>query len=334
MKSLDFGRNALYICVAAALLQGCGGSQPPIAAPGVAEQSPAHARSKSLVYVASEKGTCYNFFSAGPCHGVVFVLTYPQGKHLGRWIGKENTAVEGACADQDGNVFVLWITDSGPEILEFAHGGTHPIKKLSIPVSNGLPDSCSSDPTTGNLAVAVTIPFKGDGSLFVYPDASGTPKQYNDVHVSISSVGYDNQGNAFVDGSGGFFELPRGKSSFKRIKLSAYGDATGPVQWDGTYITKGNANQIDRYDVSGRRGKYVGSTVLSSPTSPLCCQIWIAGAVVLGVYFKQYVGTSTLGIWHYPAGGSPFAKISLGRYAYGDMNSPHVFAVMSPASSR
>jgi uncharacterized repeat protein (TIGR03803 family) len=36
MKSLDLSRYALCSCVAAALLAGCGGSQPPIGAPGVA----------------------------------------------------------------------------------------------------------------------------------------------------------------------------------------------------------------------------------------------------------------------------------------------------------
>jgi len=34
MKSFDFGHYALCSCVAAALLAGCGGSQPQIGAPG------------------------------------------------------------------------------------------------------------------------------------------------------------------------------------------------------------------------------------------------------------------------------------------------------------
>ncbi|MGP8100872.1 MAG: peptidase S8 [Candidatus Cybelea sp.] len=37
MKSLDFGRYALSSCVAAAMLAGCGGSQPPIGAPGLTQ---------------------------------------------------------------------------------------------------------------------------------------------------------------------------------------------------------------------------------------------------------------------------------------------------------
>ena len=39
MKSLDFGRYVLGSFAAAALLSACGGSQPPIGAPGAMPQS-------------------------------------------------------------------------------------------------------------------------------------------------------------------------------------------------------------------------------------------------------------------------------------------------------
>ena len=42
MKNLDFGRCALCICAAAAMLAACGGSQPPIGAPGAVPQVPDH----------------------------------------------------------------------------------------------------------------------------------------------------------------------------------------------------------------------------------------------------------------------------------------------------
>jgi hypothetical protein len=41
MRSLDFGRFALSSCLATAMLAGCGGSQPPIGAPGAMPQAPA-----------------------------------------------------------------------------------------------------------------------------------------------------------------------------------------------------------------------------------------------------------------------------------------------------
>ena len=39
MNNLEFGRIILSSCVAAAMLAGCGGSQPPIGAPGAMPQS-------------------------------------------------------------------------------------------------------------------------------------------------------------------------------------------------------------------------------------------------------------------------------------------------------
>jgi hypothetical protein len=43
MKISDFGRYALSSCVAATMLAGCGGSQPPIGAPGAMPQSSTNA---------------------------------------------------------------------------------------------------------------------------------------------------------------------------------------------------------------------------------------------------------------------------------------------------
>ena len=39
MSILGFGRHALTSCVAAAMLAGCGGSQPPVGTPGAMLQS-------------------------------------------------------------------------------------------------------------------------------------------------------------------------------------------------------------------------------------------------------------------------------------------------------
>jgi hypothetical protein len=59
MKSLEFSRFALSVGAAAALLAGCGGSQPPIGAPGVMPQTSAttqHAsRGKSWMLPEAQK---------------------------------------------------------------------------------------------------------------------------------------------------------------------------------------------------------------------------------------------------------------------------------------
>ena len=47
MKSLDLGSCELGICAAAAMLAGCGGSQPPIGAPGAMPQTYAIAQTRA-----------------------------------------------------------------------------------------------------------------------------------------------------------------------------------------------------------------------------------------------------------------------------------------------
>ena|ERR1700722_3794114 len=97
MRILGFSRHALLSCATAALVAGCGGSQPPIGMPGAMSQTSAvsnrHLSSKSgggdLMYISGEGGHSY-------------ILSYPQGK-LVQTIGQ--TAL-GACADAAGNVFM------------------------------------------------------------------------------------------------------------------------------------------------------------------------------------------------------------------------------------
>ncbi|HTA54075.1 MAG TPA: hypothetical protein VK755_04975 [Candidatus Acidoferrales bacterium] len=67
MKSLDLGRYALSTCVAAALLSGCGGSPPPISAPGAMGKYAASANQPDSVasstteflYTRRVKETCF-----------------------------------------------------------------------------------------------------------------------------------------------------------------------------------------------------------------------------------------------------------------------------------
>ena len=77
MKSLGLGGYALCSCVAAALFAGCGGSQPPIGAPGAMPQTSAvatnadrarswmlsEAKSGDLLYVTHEYATDISVYS-------------------------------------------------------------------------------------------------------------------------------------------------------------------------------------------------------------------------------------------------------------------------------
>ena len=81
-----------------------------------------------------------------------YLRVYLSRRHAGRQLSDSNSPY-GECVDKAGDVFVA---DFGgntgtPAILEYAHGGTKPIATLSDP--GYYPESCSIDPTTGNLAV-------------------------------------------------------------------------------------------------------------------------------------------------------------------------------------
>src|ERR1700729_3013592 len=89
MKRLGIGRYALAIGAAAALLAGCGGSQPPIGAPGAMQQTStlatraAHGKSWMLPEAKSED----LLYIADPGSGGVIVYRYPRLKFVGMLTG-------------------------------------------------------------------------------------------------------------------------------------------------------------------------------------------------------------------------------------------------------
>src|ERR1700734_1697106 len=107
MKNITLGRRALSLGAAAALLAGCGGSQPPIGAPGAVPQRRAiathaerggswmlpEAKGKDLLYVSSDS------------NGSVDVYSYPQLKRVGK-LSRLNSAAAGECIDKMGDVFI------------------------------------------------------------------------------------------------------------------------------------------------------------------------------------------------------------------------------------
>ena len=91
-------RYAITIGAAAALLAGCGGSQPPIVASGAMTRGRAplqHATDSDLLYVVdSTRG--------------VYVYRYPSGEEVG--LLKVNASA-GLCSDKKGDVFVTDAVD-------------------------------------------------------------------------------------------------------------------------------------------------------------------------------------------------------------------------------
>jgi hypothetical protein len=253
-------------------------------------------KKRDLLYI-SDEGT-----------GDVYVFTYPGGKLKGTLTGFADP--QGECVDKKGNV---WITlFSSQEILEYAHGGTSSIGSLSDP--GYLLEGCSVDPTTGNLAAA---DFAGtnstSGGVSIYAAAQGTPTTYIDPGLYlVFSLGYDNNGNLFVDGEtqvGGSFafaELPKGSSRFTNITLNKTIETPGSVQWDGTYVTVGDAKAgvIYQLHISGSKAKVVGTTSLTDSDGVF--QSFIDGTRVVG----PNVFSANAMFWSYPAGGSPVKTLS------------------------
>ncbi len=234
-------RTSTLICFAltaamSPLLAACGGSQPPIGAPGAMTQTSAiatradrgtswmlpEAKGENLLYVASGGNQS------------VYVFSYPRAKLVGTLTGFDWPT--GLCSDNHGNLFVT--DNEGQDIVEYAHGGTVPIATLSD--SGYDPTACSFDPTTGNLAVANSQTTQGGsstGNIAIYANAEGAPTDYADSAMRLYfNCGYDNKGNLFLDGldatqSSVFAELPARSGTFANLGLPFYDP--GPIQWDG-----------------------------------------------------------------------------------------------------
>ena len=211
MTVRDFSRCLFGISAATAMLAGCGGSQPPIGAPGAVPQSHAivthadrgtswmlsDAKGENLLYVA-DAGVGVIVYSYRPSRiKYVGLLTVPRP-------AKASVSIRRRISSSRAR---------SNAIFEYAHGGSTPIAILGDP--DGAPVNCSIDPTTGNLAV-VGYPYEGhsDG-VAIYKKARGRPTFYADSGFGDYECGYDDKGNLFIDGyvySGhlNFAELPKG----------------------------------------------------------------------------------------------------------------------------
>jgi hypothetical protein len=308
MRSSDLNRYVLSISAAATLLTACGGSQPPIGAPGAIPQNRVaathvdrggswmlpEAKSEDLFYISD---------------GGVYVYTFPQA----RLVGILKTGLPGPagmCPDRDGNV---WITNfrSGGPVVEYAHGGTKPIATLYTPKAL-TPQDCSIDPTSGNLAVVGYGPDR-PGTILVYTEARGTPKVYKVSFAETSFCGYDNKGNLFIDGFGYseeppfvLAELPKGVKRAKKIFGFGWkgAPAPSPIQWDGTYITIVTDYTVNRYAI--HRGVAVIKDRIHFEDTNRLVDAWIqSGKVVVDSWSCSSCYSKTLHIYRYPAGGYP-----------------------------
>jgi hypothetical protein len=256
----------------------------------------ASAKSTDLLYVSN------------PGNNTVTVYAYQSRKLVGSLRGFSSPA--GLCADTAGNV---WVTnEGGSNVVEYAHGGTQPIKTLNDGSEHPL--ACSVDATTGNLAV-----LNAD-DVAVYRNASGSPKRYKGGGVyGDYGLGYGAHGDLLVDGGSydtqnfiAFAQLPLGATHLQQVVLSKTLQWAPPtfVQWDGQFWVVG-LETLDWFKITGNRGIFEGYSMLS-PSSPIA-QFWIASVGGTTARGNQIVVTEDdpykVEFFQYPAGGQPFANI-------------------------
>jgi hypothetical protein len=301
----QFGRNALGICAAAAMLTGCGGSQPPIAAPGAMPRTSAIAsnvdRSGSRMLPEAQSGDLLYATKFNQTR----MISYPKGNVVGRIAILAPVSV---CSDAQGNVFF----PGRDAVEEYAHGGTSPIAKLDD--SGYLAYGCASDTKTGDLAVTngYNTHGMGPGNVAIFKSASGPPRFYADPEITgYVFCTYDNAGNLFVIGYSAsepfvLAELPFGSSTFTNLTINKrILGISGEIHWDGKHLALAVvASQellIYRLSVSGSSAKIIGTTKLLNIKLPRGTFVLQGKTVVTPVGAHA----TEIGFWNYPAGGSP-----------------------------
>ena len=295
--------GALCLSAALALLAACGGSQPPIAAPGAIPMAQI-----TMHHDTSSKGDLLYISTRTK----VLMVSYPEGKVVGTLPAPSVTPL--LCSDPDnGNVFV----GAGSKIVEYAHGGTTPIATLELPTGFTRFGGCSIDPTTGNLGVGVGVSAKTCGVL-VYANAEGSPSFYTAKHLRYCDyTAYDGSGNLFLGATTSSFrsvlmELPQGETALARVSgveadLCLYSCA---VQWDGQYLVTRpyNASLLTQIAISGTSGTVIGRIYLTSNADTYA--FYIKGNSVISIDSKvRKHNNEAIGVWAYPAGGAPTAQL-------------------------
>jgi hypothetical protein len=259
----------------------------------------AHASGGRLIYATSYGGNSLSFYS------------YRNGKLEGTITGAFS-GPQGLCNDLAGNVWVANTNDE--QMLEFAHGGTSPIRTLAT----GEFSAACAVSRQGTLAVAnlCSAPSCGSGNVMLFAHESGSPTSVTCPNIDrYYFAGYDAGGNLYVDGESSssdfaLCKIPDGSSSGEAIALSQSPGFPGGVQWDGTYVAvlDQDADQIDRYALSGTTGTLKGTVVLGDISDPVT---FVMNGKD-GIISTGAGSASGFGFWHYPQGGAPYKRFTTG----------------------
>ncbi len=302
MKITVAMRRAFEASAAAALLAGCGATQPPVSEPGGTSSTPSTATGP-LIYAADTAGE-------------VYVVSYPTGTVVGSFSIKPDLPL-GLCSDSSGNVFVIAEYSGNRDyIYEYAHGGVSAIATLSLPQYDSFAFGCARDATTGNLAVINDSWNGAPGNVEIFPNAQGNPTTYSVSNwTTYEGLSYDGGGNLFVDGGGGsspyqLAELPVGASGFQGVTLNE----TLSTPYFMQPVPNGLAIQTFR-NLRRNRGQ-ISLIALSASggtvTKTIDVHDWKYGGRGFNIFGRRLISicpSDALCLWRYPGGGRVLERI-------------------------
>ena len=295
----------LLAALLAGSLAGCGGApvatrSVPLARHLAGSWMDPSAKTKPLLYLSDESG-------------LVYVYAYPSLAPMGTLAGMTTPA--GLCTDRKGDV---WVTDTiRSQVVEFAHGGTVPIRTLQD--GEGYLYACAVNPRNGDLAIANnTIGGDDAGNVTIFSHGFGKATAYSDRHVRfVDFLGYDPRGDLLVDGYAAYRrspwldELAAGGKKLKHIAWHGPRiNHPGGVQWDGSSWAIGTTSGVIYQTANGA---VKGKTTLEDAC--YADQFFIDGSRVIASSLCNSVGV--FHIYKYPDGGAPLKTIAGFTYPYG-----------------
>jgi hypothetical protein len=320
-----------FLAGGAALVAGCAGNggfappaSPPAASPTAATPAARHRARAS--WTADGLGP-QNLLYVSNGNGLVNIYRYWQRNLVG--VLTDLTTPMGMCVDHAQNVY---ITDYGTEkILEYAHGGTKPIKTLDD--SPYLPYGCAVS-ATGDLAVANyeidQYSYNGNtGNIAVYKKGAGNPKFYGQDLGRFTSLAYDDHGDLLATDQRyyyySFFDqiefqyLPRKSKTLLSIALPNPNTSSGwpnvqGIAYDGSYWVVASYDNLYRYTInikaelfdtlqlSGAYGYPQGIALYRKSPKAQAIQVVAGGE---GSGSKNFVA-----FWSYPTLGAPVHQLT------------------------
>jgi hypothetical protein len=297
-------RYAACLCVLTVTLAGCAGLSP--------STSPVAPPDKAVL--ARRAGSQTDLIYAGIKHRAI-VFTYPGGAFEGTF--KTPFLIQAMCSDVQGDIFVTAVVQSKSGaatgyVYEYAHGAKSPVSTLDVP-AHEIPVNCSSDPTTGNLAVTSYNVHNFAPLVEIYTGGSGEAKLYHSAELGANpQPAYDASGNLLVISGGNVAALlPKGKQQLEKIKLNATIGNVAHAQWDGKYFalqsytaTKHNGENVFvhyfRVQVSGTTGTIAGISRFANWRQKNAGQSWLDENTLIAT------PGNSITFWKYPAGGKAF----------------------------